>query len=66
MTAKEIYDRRKRLAAERKLRQEEREALRDIERDEGEIIIASLAASLERIADAMERMAQRMEPSDGG
>lgn len=56
MNAKEIYDRRKRLKQERMLREEERAAMHDVERDETEILIASLAASLERIADALETM----------
>lgn len=58
-TGKEIYERRKRLKAERLLRQEEDAALRNSEVDEGEILIASIAASFERIADALEILAQK-------
>lgn len=57
MTPKEIYDRRRRLKQERMLREEERNAMHDVDRDEAEILIASLAISMERIAAAMENMA---------
>lgn len=59
MTGKEIYERRKKLKAERLLRQEEDAALRNKEVDESEILIASIAASFERIADALETLAQK-------
>lgn len=59
MTGKEIYEKRKRLKAERLLRREERAALGDEKIDEGEILIASIAASFERIADALEKIAEK-------
>lgn len=60
-TGKAIYERRKALRAERYLREEEAGAdARNLE-DEGELLIASLAASFERIADALETMAQNKE-----
>jgi len=60
-TGKAIYDRRKALQAERYLRQEQAGADSRQLQDEGEILIASLAASFERIADALETIAQRKE-----
>lgn len=54
MTAKEIYDKRKRLRQERLLREEEYRATADEREDEMAFILISLAASLERIADALE------------
>ena len=61
-TGKAIYDRRKALQAERYLRQEQQGADSRHIQDEGEILLASLAASFERIADALEQMAQNREP----
>ncbi len=62
MTGKEIYARRKALQAERLLREEEIPANARNLQDEGELLIACLAASFERIADALEKMAQDKEP----
>lgn len=59
LTGKEIYERKKRLRAERLLRQEENAAQRQAKEDEGEFLIASLAASFERIADALEDLAKK-------
>ena len=59
MNAKEIYDRRKRLKSERMLREEERSAMHDMERDEAELLFASFVVSVERIADALERIAAK-------
>jgi hypothetical protein len=59
MSAKEIYDRKKRLRAERKLRNEEA-ALMDDNRDlEGEILLSAAVVALERIADALAALAQK-------
>ncbi len=58
-TAKEIYDRKKRLRHERDMRELENDAARQATVDEGEILIASLAVSMERIAAALEKMSQR-------
>lgn len=59
MTPKEIYDRKKRLRAERKLRDEEA-ALMDDNRDlDGEILLSGAVVALERIADALAVIAQK-------
>ena len=59
MKAKDIYDRRKRLKAERLLRAEEEQRYRDQYQDEGEILIACIAASLESIAESLAKIAAR-------
>ena len=58
-TGKEIYERRKALQAERLLRLEEGGADMRRLQDEGEILMASLAASFERIADSLETIAEK-------
>ncbi len=58
-TGKAIYERRKSLQAERYLREEEAGANARLSHDEGEILMASLAASFERIADALETIAAK-------
>ncbi len=59
MSGKAIYERRKSLQAERYLRQEEDGAEIRQREDDGEILMASLAASFERIADALETIAAK-------
>ncbi len=61
-TGKAIYERRKSLQAERYLRREEAGADARQSQDDGEILFASLVASLERIADSFEKMVQQREP----
>lgn len=61
MTPKEIYDRKKRLATERKMRDEEA-ALMTSNRDlEAEILMAGAVVALERIGDALEKLAINKE-----
>jgi len=60
-SAKNIYDRRKRLKNERLLREEESAALHRENEDENEILLASIATSFERIADALEQISRSYE-----
>ena len=64
MDAKEIYDRKKRLKAERLLRNEEAAMMEDNRELEGEILVSAAVVALERIADALTVLAQK-EKSDG-
>ena len=59
LTGKEIYERKKRLRAERLMREEESAAVADSRQDDEEILIASLVASFERIADALEKISTK-------
>lgn len=55
MTPKDIYEKKKRYAAERKLRNEEA-AMEMGNRDvEGDILLAGAVVAMERIADALEK-----------
>lgn len=56
---KETYERKKRLKAERLLRDEEERDYAAKHQDKGELLVASIAASLETIADALSKMAEK-------
>ena len=58
MTPKDIYDRKKRLAAERKLRNEEAAMCSSNRELDGEILIAGAVVALEKIADALVKIAE--------
>lgn len=58
-TGKEIYERRKRLKAERLLRGEEEQAYSARHQDEGDLLIAALVASMESIAASLEKIANK-------
>lgn len=66
MSPKEIYDRKKRLAVERKMRDEEA-AMMDSNRDlEMEILLSGAVVAMERIGDALEKLAEsRSEGQEG-
>lgn len=59
MSAKEIYDRKKRLKAERLLRNEEAALMDDNHDLDGDILISAAVVALERIADALAALAQK-------
>ena len=61
MSGKEIYERKKRLRAERLLRQEEDLVEQRDRDDEVDFLVSSLAASFERIADALEALSQKQK-----
>lgn len=56
MTAKEIYGKKKRLMAERKLRSEEAWMESSNKDLEGEVLLAAAVVAMERIAEALERI----------
>lgn len=56
-TGKEIYEQRKRLAAERKLRDEEAAIMRSNDDEEGALLLAAGVMALEAIADALTKIA---------
>lgn len=64
MTPKEIYDRKKRLATERKMRNEEAALMDDNKDLEAEILLAAVVVALEKIADALDRIGIK-DPYDG-
>ena len=61
MTPKQKYDERKRLRADRLLREERRAADHRQRQDDMEARIVSLATSFERIADVLELWADKQE-----
>jgi hypothetical protein len=62
MTPKEIYDRKKRLATERKLRNEEAAMMESNKDLEAEILVAAAVVALERIGAALERISESKGP----
>ena len=61
LTGKEIYERKKRAKAERLMRHHERMLDNETKEDFGELLFASMADSFERIAGALERLADARE-----
>jgi hypothetical protein len=59
MTPKEIYDRKRALAQERKLRDEEAAIMRSNHDLDGDILFAGAVVALERIADALQKIAEK-------
>jgi hypothetical protein len=59
MTPKEIYNRKKALANERKMRNEEAALMRGNHDLDGEILLAGAVVALEQIADALQRIAAK-------
>jgi len=59
MTGKEMYERKKRLKAERELRNQEAAMMRKNDQDEGELMLLAGIAALEAIADALNRIADK-------
>ena len=64
MTPKEIYDRKKRLATERRMRDEEAALMESNRELDAEILFAAAVVALEQIASALSSIAEKETTND--